>query len=240
MPNFYAGFIDVYRNESVGALPSADCYMVTDVRQQNLYLFPLMPGFYQTAMCTATQVTYQNIFIVPFTSDVHTMATDIFRLIKGLMYTKNKIRLIYPEWLPYSTVNPSMSGFIRGIQTRTENYTTHVGDGYLTIGFLKSPLNEVWQIKLIMDKYGILMINHADEHVVEDMRPWTRHSPYDAILMPYRQPLYGGKSAFDVANTEGFQPYARNFICAHGFSCQEEYGECVEMNLLKMPARLPV
>lgn len=240
-----AGYIDYYKATSMMAhLPSM--YAIVNQQHYRISLILLNPGFYQHAYALASGIGYQFVDIIPC-SMCDMMKSEALLLTNALLKIKHEVYLYWPE-----EISTDVRAFINVLRKCHKTSTRGIGRGLdFSVDFVRKPEGYLAYSIDIVTPMGREMfvpqtISDEDIRFLINDDFCTKRRLYH---MPYRQPTFGGLSAYDLMvapsmdlrtskNTD-FRTQFKGRIAAYDLACNEEYQEITSHNFgIVLPSRL--
>lgn len=238
-----AGYIDYYKGTSMLAhLPSM--YAIVNQKHYRISLILLNPGFYLHAHALASSIGYQFVDIIPC-SMCDMMKSEVLNLVNTLLKIKHEVYLYWPE-----EVSTDVRAFINVLRKCHKTSTKDISRGLdFSVEFVRKPEGYLaYSIDIVTpmgrEMFVPQIISDADIKFLMDSDSTTKRRLYH---IPYRQPTFGGLSAYDLMVTpdtsanlqSNFRRQFKDRIAAYDLSCNEEYQEIISTNNgIVLPSRL--
>ena len=210
--NYNGVFIQPHRNK----LTSTMAYL-TNEDNKDLILFLLSPGLFQDAYKLASNPSFRNVYILSPSMD-SLFISDIIRLQNDLSDLKNICKVIFPVKPNDEKTNVIFkNNFIKRNSILLKNEFEMA-----SIKYLKTPIENVYNIHLSLSTGGYVLSSFIDEHILNELE---NDSLVNEIHLFYTTSLYGGFSFKDIKLNNELEYKPRKIRC-NGFLNTEELKEC--------------
>lgn len=202
-------------------------YMISDGDTSSLFIFVLFPGAYDDAYEVASQVIYQNIFIIPVSLEAM-YVSDVFRLQSDLMRIKSNVKVLFDGRYPLHVPHAIENSVLRGRHDNTTAFVYQNGFIAFDWGIEKPIENPIYHrgfhdIYINFNNRRVLFCPH--EVNKERILTMLENGDVDYVYVPYARAMFGDESYLTLVEDEAFNDYIDKFV-AFGFMNSTEAKLC--------------